>query len=379
MLLAATPSLRLIPPSQVTGDRWLAEDPSVPRRFRLELPAVVALLGCLSSREEEAVVRDLDDRCSLDATSARGLLSALRVNGLLTDEATGTLPAARTFAEMTTSWQAKGWIEAAEYHAATYDYPFIDYAEGGRILDSGRMREYASREPDDNRYKAYPGASTIPLPTPNASLVRSSLLDALYREPTETVTRDSLLSLLSLTFGEIGRITSGRWQRQPMMRRTSPSGGARHPVEGYVVVLDVPGLEPGTYHVAPSLARLELVAPGRMEDAAVARLFPAEYHREPHLNAIVVMTCVFARNMYRYREPRTFRTVHNDAGHLASTAELVARGLGLRARVKYPGNDTEIEHHLGIDGLVEGFMLSVSLTPPDREVLPAEGTEGKDR
>jgi hypothetical protein len=52
--------------------------------------------------------------------------------------------------------------------------------------------------------------------------------------------------------------------------------------------------------------------------------------------------------MYRYREPRTFRTVFTDAGHLLGTFEMVASALGVRSFVHHALNDMEIERMLKI-------------------------------
>ena len=41
--------------------------------------------------------------------------------------------------------------------------------------------------------------------------------------------------------------------------KTSPSGGARHSIETYVVIRDVEGLRPGIYHYAPDRHTLEKI------------------------------------------------------------------------------------------------------------------------
>ncbi len=55
--------------------------------------------------------------------------------------------------------------------------------------------------------------------------------------------------------------------------------------------------------------------------------------------ALIVVTAVFARNMYRYREPRTFRTVFMDVGHLLGTFEMVASALGVRSFIHHAMNE----------------------------------------
>ncbi len=63
--------------------------------------------------------------------------------------------------------------------------------------------------------------------------------------------------------------------------------------------------------------------------------------------------------MYRYREPRTFRTVSIDVGHLVATLELTARALGLRAARQYDVRHETIEAALSLQATVEGSMCCV--------------------
>jgi SagB-type dehydrogenase family enzyme len=176
----------------------------------------------------------------------------------------------------------------------------------------------------------------------------------------------ALSRIVSLTFGATGIIVP-KTDSAPLLRRSSPSGGARNPSEGYLVVRDVPGLEPGWYHVTMkpfSLRRLDGLP---TDEVALKRLFPNTLQRFPrHARALLLLTTFFERNMYRYREPRTFRTVHMDIGHLAGTVRIAARAEGLTAAVFYCDAATEIEQALGIDGMAEGYMLTVALADGNR-------------
>lgn len=378
MELTVSPSLRLLPPSDLTAGRWYAEDAAEPKRWRIELPAAACLLMCFAAgRDRETLAGDVASKTGITRPEADRLIETLLDIGLIKDAAVPAAERQERFGEVQRQWSEFGWVEAAEYHAGTYDYPFLDYAEGGRIIDTARMRQYVEQEPDDIRYKYYDGAPRLDLPAPSPELAPGSLADALMPVPHRKPDKDALFAILSLTFGEIGKIQNGRWQRVPMMRRTSPSGGARHPCEGYVIVFDVPGVEAGTYHVLPEGPRLETVRADVPSPEEFAAMFPVEFHRLEHaISAVIVLSCVFSRNMYRYREPRTFRTVHNDAGHLAGTAAMIATSIGVRSYVEYVGNDTEIERFLGLDGFSEGFMLTVSLTTPG--VSPQARNERRD-
>ncbi|MFB9446768.1 SagB/ThcOx family dehydrogenase [Dactylosporangium vinaceum] len=261
-------------------------------------------------------------------------------------------------------WSEFGWPEAAEYHLTTYDYHGLDYAADGFDIDTDWMRRYAAEEPDDNRVLTFPHAARrLRLPPPHEVAADWQLADA-AREPERPrrIGRDELLQLLSLAFGVIDTITPKRWTGAPLLRRTSPSGGARHPTEAFVAVLDVPGLEEGWWHVHSVGPELELLDEKHFGELELGTLFPLSYSRVPiATQVVVVLTCAFERNMYRYREPRTFRTVHMDAGHLARTVEMTAHAMGVGARVAYPDGEQDIEAQLGLDPLTHGFMLSIAI------------------
>lgn len=382
MRLKTSRAVRLLPPSWLTSGHWLAENAAVPKRWNIGPATAVALLSAMREQDRSALVCTVSCRCALSVEETERLVDRLMCSGLIVGAGSreaaqpGALREAR-FDAIRHRWQRFCWTEAAEYHAGTLDYPFLDYADGGRQLDTYRMRGYVESEPDTDRHKQYPAASRIPLPPPSADLAPGYVAESLLARPVCRVDWASLSAILSLTLGQIDRIEHGRWQRAPMMRRTSPSGGARHPCEGYVIVLDVPGIRPGAYHVNSVGSYLEQIREDPPEPAVLAEVVPVEFHRfDREISAVIVISCVFTRNMYRYREPRTFRTVHNDAGHLAATASMIAAAAGLLAQVEYVGFDRTIEAYLGLDGLSEGFMLTVSLLAPEMSASARERRRG---
>jgi len=357
------PATRIIPPSTLNQVHWLAEDCSRAKRWRLPVPGIMLLVACTTPTSREDAIETVAAKAGIDSARAGEMLQVLERNQLILD--VDTLKAdsrLSVFQKVRAAWTTANWAEAAEYHLSTFDYPFIDYATDGRDIDIKRMHKYVEDEADDNRYKQYPDAlKRFPLPAPNAGLIPSTVSDSLYKDPQSSVSLDALSRILSIAFAEIGQITSGRWPRKPMMRRTSPSGGARHPIEAYLAVLDVPGLPCGWYHIAVAPPTLELLREETTPEAELRALFPLSYGRVPmNVKCILMLTSMFERNMYRYREPRTFRTVHMDAGHLAATVQMSAGALGIKTHVAYPDTDELIERKLGLEGLKEGFMLSIS-------------------
>jgi SagB-type dehydrogenase family enzyme len=359
-----SPAVRIFPPSEVTGDAWLVEDILNLRRYRLSWLAIVVLLASMEPMSANELVDEVSRETSRDRPLVGKLVDALLKRGLVIrhDAQDAQMEALR---RGLLDWRGMNWEEAGEYHFATHDYPFFDYLSDGWARDAERMRGYAAERPDTERAKSYPDSEVLPLPPPAAGLAATPLRDVLEQEFRRELSAESLFAIVSLALAEVEEIRVRRWPAAPMLRRTSPSGGARHPTEGYVLVIDVDGLESGWYHVRARPPALESVQAKRFTTQELCVLFPESYSRTPgSVQAILVLTCVFARNMYRYREPRTFRTVHQDVGHIATTVALVAQANGVSAYPCYIDNEAAIEAELHLDELVEGFMMSVGLAGP---------------
>ncbi|MFJ4633707.1 SagB/ThcOx family dehydrogenase [Streptomyces sp. NPDC088847] len=375
MIVSLNPAVRVTPPSDVTGDRWTAENLLQRRGFVLSRPAAAALVAAARPQTAEELAKRLADIPAHPRPADYWLriLADLRERGLILDQsAIGDDPGIDWLVDVRRRWSSYGWHEAAEYHLLSFDYPCVDYSEAIAIVtDRDRMRGYQADEADQDRFKLdYSERPGTALPKLDQHLIETSARAVWQSDvPPAAVGPDTLRKTLSAAFAATGFIVP-KTDSAPLLRRSSPSGGGRNPTEGYVAVRDIEGLEPGWYHVTMkpfSLRRLNVPAP---DDAALQRLFPNTAQRFPlSLRALVVLTSVFERNMYRYREPRTYRTVHMDAGHIAGTLRVAARALGLTAAVFYCDAATEIEDALGLDGMAEGYMLTVALADGQREQL----------
>ncbi|GAA0611934.1 hypothetical protein HPO96_22445 [Kribbella sandramycini] len=355
MFVRLNPGARILPPTVVTGDRWVAEDLRRKRRFTIQRPLAAVLVAAAVPQDPDELAKQLAE---LDPAVAAGdwqrRVTALLDRGLLVSSD----PADDWREELTAAWTQANWREAAEYHLLAFDYPCIDYSEASAMgIDRSRMRDYQAIEPDANRYKldyaANPGEE---LPAPTAEIATGTAYRHWNGEtPAAPATAEALAAVLSLTFGVLQERTPVT-ESAPLLRRTSPSGGGRNPSEGYLFVRSVPGYRPGWYHVTLKPFSLRLVSTD--VPASLTGLFP-DFPADPA--AVVLVTSVFERNMYRYREPRTYRTVHMDAGHLLGTARLVAESIGLRAIAGDAGDALALENQLGLDGMAEGYLGGLAL------------------
>ena len=357
-------AVRLIPPSEVC-DHWRAENLLERRRYQLSAEAAAVLVAAARPANRN----DLAERVATNDGYRRtpqfwaAIADTLYRSQLIVDPSVNESdPRVRWLVGLRAAWSRNGWHEAAEYHALTYDYPCLDYSEAAKAFAADRqlMRDFQSREPDTDRVKTdYLECPAVELPEP-ANDMPVGPVRALWEDAVgpEVLDAGKLAVILSLTFGSTG-VRRPRTDAAPLLRRSSPSGGGRHPSEGYVLVRDVPGIAPGWYHVTMRPFSLRRLADA---PADLMATFGESAARFPFpIRAMVVLTSVFERNMYRYREPRTFRTVHMDAGHLAATVRMAARAAGVTARIYYNDDADRVERSLGLDGMREGYMLTVVL------------------
>lgn len=253
------------------------------------------------------------------------------------------------------------------FHSQTRD---CDFAAGERRATEV-LRARLEERPQPARLKSYSGHRTVTLPPMNSRgpLSRVLLARRTWRRfGAPGVTRAQLATLLGLTFGV------QKWVDQQAMGRamfrTSPSGGARHPIEAYVVVRGTNGIPDGLYHYAPDDHRLELLRSGRAE-ARMRRYLPGQPFFA-HASILVLMTAVFPRTEWQYPFPRAYRVVHLEAGHFGQTFCLTATALGLAPFCTAALADSLIERDLAIDGINESVLYAcgVGSRPAGAEWAP---------
>src|SRR5205823_548081 len=99
--------------------------------------------------------------------------------------------------------------------------------------------------------------------------------------------------------------------------KTSPSGGARHPIEVYPIVLRVEDVDSGIYHYSVRKHELEPIRRGNFEDTIVRLCGNQEWLRDA--SAVFFMTALLERSMWKYEQSHAYRVVLLDAGHLGQT------------------------------------------------------------
>jgi len=170
----------------------------------------------------------------------------------------------------------------------------------------------------------------------------------------EPVSQEQLAQLLWATQG----ITGG--QRGHAFR-AAPSAGACYPIDTYLVVHRVEGLEPGLYRYDVERAALEALRQGDLSAAIAAACLDQEMAAEAAV--VFAWAAVPGRSKRRYRE-RAYRYVYMDAGHIGQNLHLAATAIGLGCCAIGAFLDDEVNAILGLDGLDEtAVYLSVVGVP----------------
>ncbi len=216
--------------------------------------------------------------------------------------------------------------QACFFHFTTKDAPYrIESESEARVI-----RKYIQQHPQPPFFKRYPHAEVIQLsregPPAQSEFLRVLFERRTWREfSSRRLTSEALARLLYLTWGVTKYLRAEFLGRVPL--KTSPSGGARHPIEVYVVALRVEGLPQGLYHYAGDRHQLECLRKAPMKRRTLRYLGGQWWFSKAA--AVFIMTSVFPRKMWKYRHPRAYRSVLLDAGHLCQTFCLAATWMGL--------------------------------------------------
>ena len=249
----------------------------------------------------------------------------------------------------------KAWNPAASFfHLSTKD----TYADEVTAEEIAYVEQLAKLHPVPKPLKAYHGAREIRLKRGGFSGEFPRVLRErrTWREFSNAkVSREMLSTLLELSFG----IQS--WEDVPtigrLAQKTSPSGGALHPGEAYVLARRVEGVAPGIYHYDAGGHRLQLLRKGMTPGEIQGDLAGQWWFRNAAF--VVLLTAVFGRTQWKYDYARAYRAVLIEAGHLCQTFCLTATWLGLAPFCTIAVADTKIEKSLGVDGISESVMYAM--------------------
>ncbi len=186
--------------------------------------------------------------------------------------------------------------------------------------------QYWPKEWKEIKYKSYPRLPKIKL---SENFLPLGNLENAFR--TRYSTREFNVNK-KLSFDELSTLIYYSAGVKPtketdanLIRRFYPSGGARYPLEVYLGVQRVEGLEPAIYHYNVKDNLLENIGSKEWID----ELLPGLYYPWSREAAVIfIITAVWDRNFIKYKD-RGYRIVLMEAGHLAQNLALTAAALNI--------------------------------------------------
>ena len=234
-------------------------------------------------------------------------------------------------------------------------FQFLQKTKHHRLTLLTKERENIAPAP---WFKTYPDAVKHPLPRPTLgpenfweALVHRRSIRRYLKRP---LTLEDLSQLLFASQGITGEV--GRY-----LLRTAPSAGALYPIETYLCVNDISGLNPGLYHFEVQDFILEELAQGEFGSVlAEASLSQPQCAKAP---VVFIWSAIPRRTMSKYGS-RGMRYIFMDVAHICQNLLLAASAMGLGACPIGAFFDDEINDLLGLDGEEESVVYLATVGYP---------------
>ncbi|MFE8700742.1 SagB/ThcOx family dehydrogenase [Cytobacillus sp. FJAT-54145] len=243
----------------------------------------------------------------------------------------------------------KTWESICEDFIEATSYGYGDLEEGWHL-----KADLSKKPPTYMKFKDAP--VQIQLEKPEFSEV-PSLWDVLQnrRSKRNFIDKPITLNQLNLILWGTQGITADLGDYQV---RTTPSAGALYPIETFMLINNVEGLEKGLYHLNVQDWILEGIKLGDFSDFAFDVTEQQEMTKKAAVN--FVWTAVIDRTLFKYKE-RTYRYIWWDVGHVSQNFHLVANALKLGSCTMGHWYDKEMNKFLGIDGRKHLSVLMASV------------------
>lgn len=143
--------------------------------------------------------------------------------------------------------------------------------------------------------------------------------------------------------------------------RAAPSAGALYPVETYLAVHNVEGIEPGIYHYGVRNHELRQLKKEDVRFSVSQASLDQDFAGSA--NVVFIWTAIFERSKWKYSQ-RAYRYVYLDAGHIAQNIALAAVSLGYGSCQIGALYDDEINDIIEVDGEKESVLYLTVVGQP---------------
>jgi SagB-type dehydrogenase family enzyme len=239
-----------------------------------------------------------------------------------------------------------------EFHSSTK-------YERGKL--PGHMLDWSTKP---SVYKKYPDAKKVSLPPP---VIQGGpgLWEVLRtRRSVRAYNKDPM------SLGELSQIL---WATQGITAsigdhklRTAPSAGALYPIETYLLINRVDGLEKGLYHYDVETHQLDILKMGDFSREVQAGALDQQI--ASRASVVFIWSAIFQRSKWKYLQ-RAYRYIFLDAAHIAQNLALAVQGLGLGSCQIGALYDDYLNELLGFDTTEESVIYMSSIGKPSRSGL----------
>ena len=169
----------------------------------------------------------------------------------------------------------------------------------------------------------------------------------------EAVSKQKFSNILYYSYGITGRL-----DKTDLMLRAVPSGGGLYPVDIYISVNYVEGLEKGIYYYDP--LEHELVLVNKKDLSQISKEISGYAEMLDTAAFTFLLGANFWRNQWKYYE-RGYRVILLDCGHVAQNLHMMATAYNLGSCCLMGFIDDEINKLLELDGIVENAMYLITV------------------
>lgn len=262
-------------------------------------------------------------------------------------------------------WDAHGWDDAGLFHYATFGQPF----DPDTLGEASYEDYYRSLLSDPSTAGPQPPARRpCPSSGPEFGQGGAARASAPFAEVLARAAPVNRFQEQGIGLAELLTALSGAFQAQQViggilgehLLKPYPSGGARHPLEAYVIARSVSGLPAGAYHLDAVDGTLRQLAGTTASDGISAACFGKG--GIVTASAVLVITCRWPRHNWKYRYSRSYRMVLLELGHAVQAVHLSARASGLGAYHCPSIADAELLALLGLaDDCAEGPLYAIGI------------------
>ncbi len=218
--------------------------------------------------------------------------------------------------------------------------------------------------------KVYENLQTILLPH-NRSFQQTPLMNILKTDAKDSDQSDmntsTLSSILSLTYSVTAR---AKFSRGEYLYRSAASAGALYPVEIYIMIRGINGIEDGIYYFNPERFSLNQLRKGDFSSHA-GNLAVPPLNNIPNISFI--FSAIFFRSSWKYRE-RAYRYNLLDTGHVLENLFIALRASKMCFEICMDFDDKGLNNLVGINESREVSLAAVNITSKDT-ALDAEDSD----